>query len=364
MKSLLFCFFLFISHQTALGKDRGVEALLLWKPHPQIPTLILPMRGGESKKKAIKRYLKAMTSHPDLESLFQRSQLRLKDLSIKNIQVLNHSEVVKDSRPYFLFMTNSYKQVSPNHWLPKALLKPIRLFGGESYTLPPAAEIGLSRKDAQKFRQMISETFDSLFALGGDDVHPKLYGEEVTYSHLHHLNWTRDITELRMIQTFNKKERGVFYGICRGSQLCAVSRGAKLVQDLEEEQRAEFKHWGGSYHPVEIRQGEDNLLAHFVKRKKMMTKSLHHQAIKPGTENSQIVVNAHYGQGKEFVVEAWQFPNKLGLAVQFHPELFTENKDNENLLRGMVQYAGHIKKLRSTQSDCSTLMSHLLLPKL
>ena len=350
LKSILVSFLILFS-QKNFASPSSLAGLVQWQPHPKMPVLLLPIRRGETRKKAVKRYLWAIKHHEQMRELLERSPGVFKDIDVDNTKMLNQVKIIESERAHFLFMANSYRQISSENRNFKKFLELVQSFGANVFALPPGADTGLGKNTAKNFRVLIAETFDALVSVGGGDIHPRLYNQEITYAHKRDLNMARDASELRMIQVFIKRMRGVFYGICRGAQLCSVAKGAGLIQDLEHEGGVGHIHHN-NHHSVIIRKG--SLLAKFVKKKKMLTKSLHHQATIPGNKN--IVVAAHHGDAENFVIEAWQFHNRLGLSVQFHPEYFSENIDNRNLIKGMVDYAKEIKSERKSGKGCSNLL--------
>ena len=342
----------------SFAKDKGVDGLLLWKMHKDVPAQIIPVRTGETKVGAAQRYLKTLQIHPELKKLFNNSTFDVRMVNFDNIEFLDIDEVKHSKKVSILLLSNYLNDLVPKYWRPLTFIRPLRFFGANTFMLAPAADVGLSRKDAVTFRKMVITTFDAILSLGGDDVHPALYGEKVTYSYLNQINLARDKAELRMIRAFNKEERGVFYGICRGSQLCAVERGGKLIQDLKQEQKVVQDHWL-KIHELNIDSKSKNILNRFVSDPVIDILSAHHQALVPGTAKVKPI--AFYGKGSEFVVEGWQLPNNLGLGLQFHPELFAENSDNEKILKGMVQYASFIKSQRkSSENICKQSLKRLL----
>lgn len=79
-------------------------------------------------------------------------------------------------------------------------------------------------------------TFDNLYAtkdtltvfVGGSDVHPKWYGQEVNGAYVSKESQHRDTYEVSMYKLYKDNPK---VGICRGGQLLNVMNGGTLVQD-------------------------------------------------------------------------------------------------------------------------------------
>ncbi|GAB4408973.1 MAG: hypothetical protein OHK0056_10520 [Bacteriovoracaceae bacterium] len=327
-----------------------------WKAHPKIPTMILPKKESETLEQAVARYLQFLKSNPDMQKMMVRDQLNLDDLKVGEVKIFDPQSVKKSFSPYFLFMANRFNDFKPSNPRIAEFFPFMTQHGAIPYMLPVSADGGLKAKDAEDYRKLVSGTFDVLFGMGGDDVHPELYGEEITYASVNDLNKTRDISEIKLIQEYIKKEKGVYYGVCRGSQICAVAKKEKLVQDLRLEQGVTKGH-KHEVHSIDIHPREDNLIRAFIgsEKEKMDIMSRHHQAVKP-TKNMRIDVIASADHGTDYVIEAYQFKNGLGLAFQFHPESLIQNDDNQMLMQGMIDYAAFVKKQKLLNQNCDNLI--------
>lgn len=334
--------------------------LIEWKSDPRIPVMILPKLESESEREAVERYLKFLKNNPDMKRLIERDQFKLPELKVGEVSKINPKDFKKSFAPHFLFMANHFDDLKPNDSRIADFFPFMKQNGAVSYLLPVSADGALSEQDAKDYRTLIADSFDVLFGMGGDDVHPELYGEKVTFAVKSDLNKTRDISEIELIKTYTEKEKGVYYGVCRGSQICAVAKEEKLVQDLKLEQGVGPVH-RDRVHPVDLAQRKDNLIKAFIgtDKESMNTMSYHHQAVKP-REGMGIDVIASADSGKDYVVEAYQFKNGLGLAYQFHPELLTEDQDNLKIMKGMIEYAAFVKKQKLLNQNCTNLIMQFI----
>ncbi len=157
--------------------------------------------------------------------------------------------------------------------------------------------------------------YDLLVLSGGEDVHPRYYGEEVEYPDLLELNEGRDRLEMTLVGRALGDGKPIF-GICRGIQVLTVVLGGKLYQDLG---RAGFRaethrvEKGDAFHPVLF---EGDFQRAFGERG--VVNSRHHQGVKvlpTEVQDLQILARAEDG-----LVEAFKSDTLKVLAVQWHPE--------------------------------------------
>ncbi len=166
---------------------------------------------------------------------------------------------------------------------------------------------------------------DAIVLTGGADVDPKLYGEKCLQATVPYPE--RDEAELNIFkqgQALGKK----FIGICRGGQFLNVMNGGKMWQDVDN-------HSARS-HPI----AEVGPIGSDPKDwKKIVSRSDHHQMMRPGITGNVIVVAAQStywahaaadgvaevveiddGQQKWEDVEAVYYPKTNCLCYQPHPE--------------------------------------------
>ncbi|PMQ01674.1 MAG: gamma-glutamyl-gamma-aminobutyrate hydrolase [Dictyoglomus sp. NZ13-RE01] len=173
------------------------------------------------------------------------------------------------------------------------------------------------------------EIFGILF-IGGEDVHPKFYGEEIREENLS-LNLERDEFELDLLDKAIYKGLPVL-GICRGHQLINVYFKGKLYQDLiklKKENVITQIHWSvdgkDSYHKIDIK--EKSNLFDLIREKSILVNSSHHQGIKVLGEGLKI--SAMYFDSGLNIIEAIEKENYPLLGVQWHPERLSDESSNK-----------------------------------
>jgi len=163
--------------------------------------------------------------------------------------------------------------------------------------------------------------FDGLILMGGGDVNPALYGQEVG-PHIYGVLESQDHFEASLLRAALRHAKPVL-AICRGMQLANVVLGGTLVQDLSELPNAtelvDHKPTGfpvgAEYTLHEVRLENDSILAHSVGGTSIQGASFHHQGIgtlAPGFKPA--------GWAPDGLLEAIEHKDHWLVGVQWHPE--------------------------------------------
>lgn len=177
-------------------------------------------------------------------------------------------------------------------------------------------------------------SLDALVLTGGTDVSARFGGAK----------WNpqccdegRDEVELGLIDQARARDLPIL-GICRGAQLLNVAYGGSLVADLASTTGAEIDHSPGEEsiqrhaHKVDVQAGSQ--LAQMLGTEGLIdVNSQHHQAVE--SLGSGLVVSARATDG---TIEAFEHTHESVVAVQWHPEVITEQDPlARRLLRAFVQ---------------------------
>lgn len=178
---------------------------------------------------------------------------------------------------------------------------------------------------------------DGFLFTGGQDVEPRLYGEEPIPACGVRCP-VRDDMELELLRLAIEKDKPVL-GICRGLQLLNVFLGGTLYQDLPTQHPSPICHsmtppYDRAVHTVTVL--PDTPIASLFRQTRIGVNSYHHQAVHvlaPAlTEMARSedgIVEAAYLREKTFV---W--------AVQWHPEMaFREDENSRKLFSAFVSAA-------------------------
>jgi putative glutamine amidotransferase len=187
---------------------------------------------------------------------------------------------------------------------------------------------------------------DGLLLTGGDDVHPRLYGE-APHPRIDLVDERRDAFEIALLQAAREREMPVF-GICRGLQIINVALGGDLYQDVPSQADSAVGHAQktlreGPWHEVEIRPG--TRLAEILGETRTAVNSYHHQACRRVAQG--LVATAATADG---LVEAVEDPtHPFFLAVQWHPEVL-EGGDAASTRRLFLAFIAAAREFRLLSS--------------
>ena len=220
----------------------------------------------------------------------------------------------------------------------------VERFGGRAVLL---------ENDAGAVRQALARV-DAVVLSGGVDVAASEYGGRVPHQLQQPPSPERDAFEMGLVRA--TRERAVpTLCICRGLQLANVAFGGTLIEDLREElgeaytlnhrqtyengqERAE--HAPG--HEVELEPG--SALARLLGETRVLTNSMHHQALRDAAPDFRIV-----GRTPDGVVEAVEptFEHPFFVVVQWHPEELLDDDASARLFGGLIAAATHASLRRS-----------------
>lgn len=156
----------------------------------------------------------------------------------------------------------------------------------------------------------IDLSYDGLILGGGNDVHPRYYGQEIDGAE--DFDEMRDEREIALAKAYIKAGKPIL-GICRGGQLLNVVFGGTLIQHLActDEHKVAGEEWHS--HGVIAEKGS---IFEKIYGKNFRVNSLHHQAVGEIGEGLKATLHAE-GNG---VVEGFEHWNLPIIGVQWHPE--------------------------------------------
>jgi len=209
------------------------------------------------------------------------------------------------------------KQDGSGYWayLDKNYAEAVYRFGGMPLMLPVISDPEAIRDFAARI--------DGLLLSGGDDIHPRYYGEE-----LHpatglspDVRTDFDFAILKQTLALGKP----VFGICLGIQTLNVYFGGTLHQDIPGHK----EKGGDASHEVSL---SDGMLRHLLGVEKLTVNSYHHQTVK--AVGNGLVVSATSPDG---IVEALELPgNAFVLGVQWHPERMQTDAATEKIFRAFI----------------------------
>ncbi|TWT16077.1 gamma-glutamyl-gamma-aminobutyrate hydrolase family protein [Planomicrobium sp. CPCC 101079] len=175
----------------------------------------------------------------------------------------------------------------------------------------------------------LAKKLDGLFAAGGYDIDPTLFGEE-PHPNLGVIIPSRDHFELLLIKKMLEAGKPIL-AICRGAQILNIAVGGDMYQDLpaqfdgkllQHQQKAPKFH--GS-HFVQV--AKDSLLHQLTGEERLRVNSRHHQANRLVPE--PFIIS---GTASDGVVEAIESKeHRFVLGLQWHPENMARAEDAPSL---------------------------------
>lgn len=200
--------------------------------------------------------------------------------------------------------------------------------GGLPLLIPPLADHG--------WIAPALERVDGVLFVGGEDIDPRVYGEEPLPAH-EPLPEGRGAFDLALAQAVLDRRLPVL-GICYGSQLLTIVGGGALWQDLPAQVAGALEH-GGRFpdlpqHPIDVAKG--SRLREILGADRIVVNSAHHQAAKRLGQGWLATAHAEDG-----VIEAIERADggHFALGVEWHPELMTEAPEQRRLFEALVRAA-------------------------
>lgn len=304
-----------------MGRFLIIVILLVWAPvlwalelyEAQVqgrPSFVIVVRAEETPEQAWDRWKQALLADAALADLINRNEIRdLKATGFKKVQ----NRMLPNRA---LLVANIGEDMKPRHYRVIDFQKMLEPGGMTTSLLPLGLSLGLTNQEIKDFRSLIANRFSMLVAMGGADVDPKFYGQEIRESI--NVNSERDKAEIELIRTYVKVGRGFLLGVCRGSQIGAVALGYQMIQDVPTYVGNKVKHQD-SAHLIDVLPTSNGILQSVLGEEKGSVKvnSYHHQAV-VYKEGGPLEIAAI---SKDGVVEATELKNGKGLLVQFHPEI-------------------------------------------
>lgn len=213
--------------------------------------------------------------------------------------------------------------------LGKSYTDSVQRAGGLPVLIPPIIE-------KADLAQLICK-LDGIVLTGGDDLHPKYYGESpepLTPKPFHLRRGEHD----RQIFEYIWEHRVPTLAICLGMQEVNVFLGGTLFQDIPTQMESPLVHrigdWFEARHEVELEEG--SFLHQLTGQRRVDTNSAHHQAVRDVPES--LLATGRSSDGLVEVLEPRDSSIPL-LAVQWHPESETNDMIGIDLFKWLVAEA-------------------------
>jgi gamma-glutamyl-gamma-aminobutyrate hydrolase PuuD len=359
--------FLILSGFLALSSQAAPLTSCVWQTSPNAVRLLVATNSVSTPRLAdckgvIQRYVDAVNSDADLRKMMSGNTLPIPAESVYSIFTGNST--TQADKPRFVINANEFNQISdPREFVMSEMVSKLTESGADIYVLPVAADLAAGT-NAANFRAGIAQAFDAMLSLGGEDINPALYGQQIKLAIANDVHPSRDAHEIQIQKDYIAKSKGVFYAICRGHQLAAVSQGQKLYQDIYTGDsysvigHTSTPHGGGAWHSITL-----SPTSIFLKWASydiingvptMWVNSFHHEAIAyplraPLRGTKALTVTAYeqddLSQDSHRIIEAVESLDGRYISMQFHPEGMDNDLhgNGKKILNGMVAHAGEIR---------------------
>lgn len=174
----------------------------------------------------------------------------------------------------------------------------------------------------------IARLADGFIFSGGDDIHPRYYGEKLLLN-LELSPDERTDFEIALFREVTGLQKPIL-GICLGAQLINTALGGSLYQDIPTQVHTAINH--RSTHNVTISEGT---LLHTILVGNIQVMSAHHQAVK--TPGKGLTPSALSPDGVIEAIEMTDYPFLAG--IQWHPEREPDNDQTRRLFNAFVAAA-------------------------
>jgi putative glutamine amidotransferase len=216
----------------------------------------------------------------------------------------------------------------PNHaepWAPETqgqshtYIDAIVRAGGTPFIVPIVDDEALLRQ--------LYDLADGILFAGGNDIDPRLYGEE-PYPQVIDESPVRDAVETKLMR-WALADQKPFLGVCRGMQLLNVLKGGSCYQDI----------------PTDLPEASDH---NSSTKRKDLEDIAHHLRVEPSSQFAKIIgsntigANTHHHQalkklGTDIIANSWSedgliegielVGGGLAIGVQSHPESLDERAE-------------------------------------
>ena len=177
------------------------------------------------------------------------------------------------------------------------------------------------------------ELCDNVLLVGGDDIPPRLYNQDILFDNVI-INNTRFDFEIEFVKKFINKNKPLL-GICAGMQLINIVLGGSLYQDIEKQLNINSKNHidcenlKNLKHNINIDQSSK--LYDILQKSHITTNSIHHQSIKILGNNLKISA-----ESDDNIIEAIEYKNhKFCLGLQWHPEI-DPNEHSDKIIKSFI----------------------------
>jgi len=227
-----------------------------------------------------------------------------------------------------------YDELKESLWMLPGYMDAVEQAGGIPVMMPLTTD--------EQIIERLSEMYDGFLFTGGQDVDPRLYGEE-PLPECGTVCTERDRMEQILLDRVLCLDKPIL-GICRGIQLINALLGGTLYQDLPAQFESSVEHHQTPPYdrPVhKVRLLEDTPLRDLLQTEELAVNSYHHQAVRILSPQLKTMAVSEDGLTEAVYREESRFL----WAVQWHPEFsFRTDSASAEIVKAFVNSCGEAGK--------------------
>lgn len=310
-----------------------VENFVVWQPEPAGVRYIIPkVRGQEPWQTAALWQAKMKSS----QTYGKMENAQLVNLST-DPSLFHALPSSTEEAPVVAVVLNRPNQMTNKSQYLKTAISAFEKHGSNLYAIPVGLETMLKPKEMEQVYTILN-TFDGQLGVGGDDAHPRTWGQfDVTRTE-GDISWRRDIAQSTYLRRYLDRGRGRVFYICGSMQRAAVAVGFNMHDDIGELTMTPQRKSGA---PVilEVVVEPESEIAKAAGKHRFETSNYHHAAVNPQARrfvSHDVKVTGYNIESdgtRGQIVKSLEFGKNAGFATQFHPEF--EGSDAE---KRIVQY--------------------------
>ena len=213
-----------------------------------------------------------------------------------------------------------------SYWMLPGYMEGILMAGGLPIMLPLTSNV-------DELKQL-SQICSGFLFTGGQDISPKLYGEQ-ELPECGECSIERDDMEKVLFELVLDLNKPIL-GICRGIQFINVMLGGTLYQDIPVQMKSNQQHQQQPPYDIPIHKVnvfKQTPLFDILGTEKLYVNSYHHQGIKDLSLRLKVMAIA-----EDNLIEAVYMPEKEFVwGIQWHPEfLFKSDESSRKIFRAFV----------------------------
>ena len=318
--SLLFIFLFTLLGTVSAWAD--IDGFIVWQPTPGGISYVLPKVKGVEMNEFVATYLQKMKASKVYGKMDGAQTINLSTAP----ETFHPLPVGTTEHPNVVVVLNRpYQMASGNTYVPH-VIQSFEQEGPRLFAIPVGLERTLSPKDMEAYRKQLN-SFDGQLGIGGDDPHPKTYGQRSTKFTNGDISAKRDIEQTKYLKEYLVNGKGRVFYICGSMQRAAIVDGHGFRDEIHHFTQGVHRSADGpAMVEVVVTPGSEPYYA-AGRKSRFMTSNVHHAAVDPTQTQvgmqptSQITAyNIEPDGSRGTIVKSIDFADNAGFATQFHPE--------------------------------------------